>query len=110
MKVVPVQRAVVKPTVPNTNLNIATTQTAKATPSSPAKIARQSRTNTVATYQKPLFISIRDVQKLYLPMLSLKRIRKIVNLNVHTIKAGNKILVNREQLEVLLRNPEIKNL
>ena len=41
-------------------------------------------------------------------MLSLKRIRKIVNNNVHTIKAGNKLLVNREQLETLLRNPKIK--
>ena len=51
-----------------------------------------------------------NVQKLYLPMLSLKRIRKIVNNNVHTIKAGNKILVNREQLENLLRNPEIKTI
>ncbi len=43
-------------------------------------------------------------------MLSLKRIRKIVNNNVHTIKAGNKLLVNREQLETLLRNPEIKTI
>ena len=110
MKVVSAQRAVVKSTVPNTNLNLATTHTAKATSSSPAKIARHSRTNTIATCQKPLFISIRDIQKLYLPMLSLKHIRKIVNLNVHTIKAGNKILVNREQLEVLLRNPEIKTI
>jgi len=42
--------------------------------------------------------------------LSLKRIRKIVNNNVHTIKAGNKLLVNREQLETLLRNPEIKTI
>ena len=43
-------------------------------------------------------------------MLSLKRIRKIVNNNVHTIKAGNEFLVNREQLETLLRNPEIKTI
>ena len=43
-------------------------------------------------------------------MLSLKRIRKIVNNNVHTIKVGNKLLVNREQLETLLRNPEIKTI
>lgn len=110
MKVVPAQRTVVKPTVSNTNLNPATTKATKITPSSPIKTAKLPRANTVATYQEPLFISIRDVQKLYLPMLSLKRIRKIVNLNVHTIKAGNKILVNREQLEVLLRNPEIKTI
>jgi hypothetical protein len=48
------------------------------------------------------------VQKLYLPMLSLKRIRKIVTQHVHTIKVGNKFLVNREQIEKLLMNPNVK--
>ena len=113
MNVVTVKKAVVKPTVPNTNFDTQTTQSAKtvpATTATPVKVAGRPRTNAVATYQKALFISIRDVQKFYLPMLSLKRIRKIVNNNVHTIKAGNKILVNREQLEILLRNPEIKTI
>jgi len=111
MNVVTVKKAVVKTTVPNTNSDTQTTQSAKAvsaTTTTPVKVAGRPRTNNVATYQKPLFLSIRDVQKYYLPMLSLKRIRKIVNNNVHTIKAGNKLLVNREQLETLLRNPEIK--
>ena len=57
-----------------------------------------------------LFSTFKDLQRLYFPMLSIKKIRKIVNNNVHTIKAGNKIMVNREQLENLLHNPEIKTL
>ena len=113
MNTVTVRKAVVKPTVPNTNSDVQTTQNVTVAPvatATPVKVAGRPRTNAVATYQKALFISIRDVQKFYLPMLSLKRIRKIVNDNVHTIKAGNKILVNREQLEILLRNPEIKTI
>ena len=113
MNVVTVKKAVVNSTVPNVNSDTQTTQNTKAAPATtatPVKVAARPRTNAVATYQKPLFLSIRDVQKLYLPMLSLKRIRKIVNNNVHTIKAGNKILVNREQLENLLRNPDIKTI
>ena len=113
MNTVTVRKAVVKPTVPNTNSDVQTTQNVTVAPAAtatPVKVAGRPRTNAVATYQKALFLSIRDVQKFYLPMLSLKRIRKIVNNNVHTIKAGNKILVNREQLEILLRNPEIKTI
>ena len=113
MNTVTVRKAVVKPTVPNTNSDVQTTQNVTVAPAAtatPVKVAGRPRTNAVATYQKALFISIRDVQKFYLPMLSLKRIRKIVNNNVHTIKAGNKILVNREQLEILLCNPEIKTI
>ena len=113
MNTVTVRKAVVKPTVPNTNSDVQTTQNVTVAPAAtatPVKVAGRPRTNAVATYQKALFISIRDVQKFYLPMLSLKRIRKIVNNNVHTIKAGNKILLNREQLEILLRNPEIKTI
>lgn len=66
------------------------------------------RTNGNPTNNRPVLISIRDVQKLYLPMLSLKRIRKIVTQHVHTIKVGNKFLVNREQIEKLLMNPDVK--
>ena len=110
MNVVTVKKAVVKPTVPNVNSDMQTTQNIKAAPvttATPVKVAGRPRTNAVATYQKPLFLSIRDVQKLYLPMLSLKRIRKIVTQHVHTIKVGNKFLVNREQIEKLLRNPDV---
>ena len=55
-----------------------------------------------SSFEKPLFISIKDVQKDYLPMLSLKRIRKLVTFHVHTLRVGNKILVDRDQLEKLL--------
>ena len=65
---------------------------------------------TTVAVTRPTFIGIKDVQRLYLPMLSLKKIRKIVTLHVHTIKVGNKFLINKEQLELLLKNPDIKYL
>ena len=49
-----------------------------------------SATTTVRTavaVTRPTFIGIKDVQRLYFPMLSLKKIRKIVTLHVHTIKS-----------------------
>ncbi|MEE0862892.1 MAG: hypothetical protein U0L79_07915 [Lachnospiraceae bacterium] len=63
---------------------------------------------TAVAVTRPTFIGIKDVQRLYLPMLSLKKIRKIVTLHVHTIKVGNKFLVSKDQLERLLSNPDIK--
>lgn len=42
------------------------------------------RTAVVVT--RPSFIGIKDIQRLYFPMLSVKKIRKIVTLHVHTIK------------------------
>ena len=65
---------------------------------------------TAVAVTRPTFIGIKDIQRLYLPMLSLKKIRKIVTLHVHTIKVGNKFLINKEQLELLLKNPDIKYL
>ena len=73
--------------------------------------ASATTTTTVRTavaVTRPTFIGIKDVQRLYLPMLSLKKIRKIVTLHVHTIKVGNKFLVQKDQLEKLLSNPDIK--
>ncbi len=63
---------------------------------------------TAVAVTRPTFIGIKDVQRIYLPMLSLKKIRKIVTLHVHTIKAGNKFLVQKDQLEKSLSNPDIK--
>ena len=81
----------------------------KANPQqAPPRTATVVRPNGATINNRPVFISVRDVQKLYLPMLSLKRIRKIVTQHVHTIKVGNKFLVNREQIEKLLTNPDIK--
>ena len=65
---------------------------------------------TTVAVTRPTFIGIKDLHRLYLPMLSLKKIRKIVTLHVHTIKVGNKFLINKEQLELLLQNPDIKYL
>ena len=81
----------------------------KATPQqTPPRTTTLVRANSNPANNRPVFISVRDVQKLYLPMLSLKRIRKIVTAHVHTIKVGNKFLVNREQIEKLLMNPDVK--
>lgn len=52
----------------------------------------------------PLFLTIEDIQHNYLP-ISKKRIRKIVNEHIHTIRVGNKILVDRKHLEKFLENP-----
>ena len=81
----------------------------KANPQqTPPRTATVVRSNGTTINNRSVFISVRDVQKLYLPMLSLKRIRKIVTQHVHTIKVGNKFLVNREQIEKLLMNPDVK--
>ena len=80
----------------------------KVTPQQTPRTATLIRANCTPTNNRPVLISVRDVQKLYLPMLSLKRIRKIVTQHVHTIKVGNKFLVNREQIEKLLINPDVK--
>lgn len=62
--------------------------------------------NTNDTTKQPLYISVKDVQKNYLPMLSIKKIRKIVTFYVHTLRVGNRILVDREQLEELLHDED----
>ena len=81
----------------------------KATPQQTSpRTATLVRANSNPTTNRPVLISVKDVQKLYFPMLSLKRIRKIVTQHVHTIKVGNKFLVNREQIEKLLMNPDVK--
>lgn len=50
-------------------------------------------------------IDIATIQQQYLP-LSKKRIRNIVTSYIHTIRVGNKLLVNRKQLEDFLSNPD----
>jgi hypothetical protein len=60
------------------------------------------QSNENITTQKSLMIGVADIQREYLPMLSLKRIRAIVNTYCHTIRVGNKILVERSHLEKFL--------
>ena len=76
--------------------------------SSQTSSATTTTVRTAVGVTRPTLIGIKDVQRLYLPMLSLTKIRKIVTLHVHTIKVGNKFLVQKDQLEKLLSNPEIK--
>ncbi len=59
------------------------------------------------TLDNSCFISIKDVNKYYLPMLSLKKIRKIMKRYVHTIRCGNLFLVDRVQLEEFLKDPKL---
>ena len=60
--------------------------------------------------EKPLYISKKDVQEHYLPMLSLKKIRKIVTFYVHTLRCGNRIIVYRIQLEEFLNDSNRENI
>lgn len=52
-----------------------------------------------------MMISLDTVQRKYL-QLSKKKIRNIVNTYLRTMKVGNKILVDRKQLEEFLSDPE----
>ena len=54
----------------------------------------------------PQYITIKDVKNNYLPMLSEKRIRRLVTFYVHTLRIGNRILVDKAQLENLLYDQE----
>lgn len=55
--------------------------------------------------KKTYFIDISEIQAEYLP-LSKKKIRKIVTTYIRTMRIGKKILVDREQLESFLRDPD----
>lgn len=55
--------------------------------------------------QETLMIDLKEIQKKYLP-LSLKRIRRLANTYLHTIKVGNKLLVSRKELIEFLSDPD----
>ncbi len=61
--------------------------------------------STVEDRDSSFLIDIATIQQQYLP-LSKKRIRNIVTSYIHTIRVGNKLLVNRKQLEDFLSNPD----
>lgn len=52
-----------------------------------------------------MLISLDTVQKKYL-QLSRKKIRNIVTTYLRTVRVGNKILVDRKQLEEFLNDPD----
>ncbi len=52
-----------------------------------------------------MLITLETVQKKYL-QLSRKKIRNIVSTYLRTVKVGNKILVDRKQLEEFLNDPD----
>lgn len=52
-----------------------------------------------------MLITLDTVQKKYL-QLSRKKIRNIVTTYLRTVKVGNKILVDRKQLEEFLSDPD----
>ena len=49
------------------------------------------------------WVSVSGIQKEYLP-LSKKKIREMICKNLDVVKAGNKMIVERKQLEAFLRN------
>ena len=49
------------------------------------------------------WVSVSEIQRLYLP-LSKKKIRELICKNLDVVKAGNKMIVERKQLEAFLRN------
>lgn len=57
------------------------------------------------TLEKSFLVDIAEIQRLYLP-LSKKRIRKMISTYLHTIRIGNKIFVERQQLEEFLKDPD----
>lgn len=50
-------------------------------------------------------VDINEIQEKYLP-ISKKRIRSICNTYLRTLRVGNKILVERSQLEDFLADPD----
>ncbi len=59
--------------------------------------------------QKCQYISITDIQKEYLP-ISRKKLRIFVKRYLDTKMIGNRIFVNRNELEEILNNPENQKL
>ncbi len=55
------------------------------------------------------YIDIAEITKSYLPM-SRKKARKFVLMYLNVKRIGNKIYVEREQLENLLGNPDLESL
>lgn len=49
------------------------------------------------------WVSVSEIQRLYLP-LSKKKIRELICKNLDVVRAGNKLIVERKQLEAFLRN------
>lgn len=60
--------------------------------------------NKVST-QESLLVDIAEIQKSYIP-LSKRKIRSLVQTYIRTIKIGNKIFVDRNQLEEFLSDPD----
>ena len=53
--------------------------------------------------QKAQWIGVTEIQKNYLP-LSKRKIREILKKNLDVTRTGKKILVEKKQLELFLRN------
>ena len=54
---------------------------------------------------KPLMIDVETVQREYLP-LSKKKIRNIATTYLRIIRCGNKLLIDRMELEKFIKDPE----
>lgn len=55
--------------------------------------------------EQSFLVDVNEIQRLYLPV-SKKRIRKLISTYLRTIRVGNKLFVERKQLEDFLKDPD----
>ena len=55
--------------------------------------------------EQSFLVDVNEIQRLYLPV-SKKRIRKLISTYLRTIRVGNKLFVEREELENFLKDPD----
>ena len=55
--------------------------------------------------EQSFLVDVNEIQRLYLPV-SKKRIRKLISTYLRTIRVGNKLFVERKQLEEFLKDPD----
>ena len=55
--------------------------------------------------EQSFLVDVNEIQRLYLPV-SKKRIRKPISTYLRTIRVGNKLFVERKQLEAFLKDPD----
>ena len=73
------------------------------------RVWKKRRKKSMDELQKCQYISITDIQKEYLP-ISRKKLRIFVKRYLDTKMIGNRIFVNRNELEEILNNPENQKL
>lgn len=55
--------------------------------------------------EQSFLADVNEIQRLYLPV-SKKRMRKMISTYLRTVRVGNKLFVEREELENFLKDPD----